>query len=53
VEGVYWPAALRAKKGKALRLVFDRRDKPPCSEEVVIGGLGIRRVPAALREDER
>lgn len=43
VEGGYSPSVIRAKKGQPLRLVFDRKEKSPCSEEVVIGDFGVRR----------
>ncbi len=43
VEGGYTPAVVRAKKGQPLRLRFDRMEKSPCSEEVVIPAFGVRR----------
>lgn len=43
VEGGYSPSIIRAKKGQALRLVFDRKEKSPCSDEVVISDFGVRR----------
>lgn len=43
VEGGYSPAVVRATKGKPLRLIFDRKEKSPCSEEVVISEFGVRR----------
>jgi plastocyanin domain-containing protein len=43
VDGGYSPALLRAKVGKPLRLVFDRRDKGACSDEVVFPDFGLRR----------
>lgn len=43
VEGGYSPSVVRVQKGKPVRLVFDRREKSPCSEEVVISQLGVRR----------
>jgi plastocyanin domain-containing protein len=43
VEGGYSPAVVRAKKGQVLRLIFDRKEKSPCSDEVVISEFGVRR----------
>ena len=43
VEGGYSPPVIRAKSGQALRLVFDRKEKSPCSDEVVIPDFGVRR----------
>ncbi|MBX9599681.1 MAG: cupredoxin domain-containing protein [Bryobacteraceae bacterium] len=43
VEGGYTPSVIRAKRGKPLRLIFDRREKSPCSDEIVISEFGVRR----------
>ena len=43
VDGGYAPAQLRVPAGKPVRLVFDRRDRGSCSEEVVFPDFGIRR----------
>ena len=43
VDGGYSPATIRAKAGQPLRLVFDRRDRSSCSEEIVFPDFGIRR----------
>jgi len=43
VEGGYSPSVVRAKKGQPLRLIFDRKEKSPCSDEVVISEFGVRR----------
>ncbi len=43
VEGGYSPSVVRAKQGQPLRLIFDRREKSPCSDEVVISEFGVRR----------
>lgn len=43
VEGGYSPSVVRVKQGRPVRLIFDRREKSPCSDEVVISGFGIRR----------
>lgn len=50
VEGGYDPAVIEVTAGRPVRLTFDRREENPCSEEVVIGALGIRReLPAFAR----
>ena len=43
VEGGYSPSQVRVKPGAPVRLVFHRKEKSPCSEELVISELGIRR----------
>lgn len=43
VDGGYTPAVVRAKAGRPVRLVFDRRDTGSCSEEVVFPDFSIRR----------
>jgi plastocyanin domain-containing protein len=43
VAGGYSPAEVRVQAGRSVRLVFDRRETNPCSEEVVIPDFGIRR----------
>ena len=43
VEGGYSPSVVRVRKGAPVRLTFDRREKSPCSDEVVISELGVRR----------
>src|SRR5215213_6675462 len=43
VNGGYSPATVKVKAGKAVRLVFDRRDTGACSDEVVFPDFGIRR----------
>jgi plastocyanin domain-containing protein len=43
VEGGYSPSVVRARKGQPLRLIFDRKEKSPCSDEVVISEFGVRR----------
>jgi Cu+-exporting ATPase len=46
VEGGYSPDVVRARVGAPLRLVFDRRDTSPCTDEVVFPDFGIRRALA-------
>jgi len=43
VDGGYSPALVRVKAGRAVRLVFDRKDTSSCSEEVVFPDFGIRK----------
>ena len=43
MAGGYAPAEVRVKAGRPVRLVFDRQETNPCSEEVVIPDFGIRR----------
>jgi plastocyanin domain-containing protein len=43
VEGGYSPSAVRVRRDAPVRLVFDRKETSSCSEELVIGSLGVRR----------
>ena len=43
VSGGYSPDLIEAKRGVPLRLVFDRRESSPCSDEIVVPDFGIRR----------
>ena len=43
VRGGYEPATVRVPAGKPVRLVFDRQETSPCSEEVVFPSFGIRK----------
>jgi P-type Cu+ transporter len=47
VEGGYSPDVIRARVGRPLRLIFDRRDTSPCTDEIVFPDFGIRRALAA------
>lgn len=50
VSGGYSPATVTVSAGRPVRLVFDRRETNPCSEEVVISAFGIKRfLPANER----
>jgi plastocyanin domain-containing protein len=49
VEGGYQPADIRVTAGKPVRLLFERRDTSPCSEEVVLSGFGMKRYLPADR----
>jgi Cu+-exporting ATPase len=50
VSGGYQPDSIIAQKGVPLRLVFDRRETNPCSDEIVISDFGIRRALPAHRK---
>ena len=47
VEGGYSPDVIRARVGRPLRLIFDRRDASPCTDEIVFPDFGIRRALAS------
>lgn len=50
VQGGYNPSEIRVDAGLPVRLVFDRREDNPCSDEVIIADLGLRRVLPAHRK---
>ena len=43
VLGGYEPGHVTVRAGKPVRLIFDRREDNPCSEEVVLSDFGIRK----------
>lgn len=43
VRGGYEPADIRVRAGQPVRLLFDRRETSPCSEEVVLPAFGLKR----------
>ena len=43
VDGGYAPAEVRVRRGAPVRIVFDRRERSGCTEDVVFPDLGIRR----------
>lgn len=43
VHGGYSPEVVEVAAGRPLRLIFDRVENNPCSDEVVLGAFGIRR----------
>jgi len=43
VDGGYSPSVIEVEAGKPVRLTFDRREKSPCSDELVISEFGVRR----------
>ncbi|HEX7917978.1 MAG TPA: cupredoxin domain-containing protein, partial [Gemmatimonadales bacterium] len=50
VSGGYSPATVTVRAGRPVRLLFDRQETNPCSEEIVIGAFGVRRfLPAHQR----
>ena len=50
VQAGYDPAEVRVRRGKPVRLIFDRRETSGCSEEVVFPDFGIRKfLPAFER----
>jgi plastocyanin domain-containing protein len=50
VRGGYSPATVRVKSGQKVRLVFDRQETDPCSEEIVFSDFGIRRFLPAFKQ---
>jgi len=50
VLGGYDPQTVRVKRGRPARLVFDRQETSPCSEEVVLADFGVRKFLPAHRE---
>jgi Cu+-exporting ATPase len=52
VAGGYTPEVVVARRGAPLRLIFDRRESNPCSDEIVIPDFGVRRaLPANARTE--
>ena len=50
VSGGYSPATVTVRAGHPVRLVFDRQETNPCSEEIVIGAFGVKKfLPAHQR----
>jgi Cu+-exporting ATPase len=52
VRGGYTPDLIVARKGVPLRLVFDRRENSPCSDEIVFPDFGLRRALPAFAKTE-
>lgn len=50
VKGGYSPATIQATAGERVRLVFDRQETSPCSEEIVFPDLGIRKFLPAFQK---
>lgn len=43
ISGGYSPATIAVAAGRPVRLLFDRQETNPCSEEIVIPAFGIRK----------
>jgi len=52
VKGGYSPDLIVARRGVPLRLVFDRRESSPCSDEIVFPDFGVRRALPAFAKTE-
>ena len=52
VSGGYDPDLIVARKNAPLKLIFDRREDNPCSDEVVIPEFGVRRALPAFAKTE-
>jgi Cu+-exporting ATPase len=50
IEGGYDPSIIEVTAGRPLQLTFDRRENNPCSDELVVGSLGIRRELPAFQK---
>ncbi len=50
VDSGYSPSTVRVAKGQPVRLVFDRKEKPPCSGEVLLQEFGVRRALAPFAQ---
>lgn len=52
VEGGYHPPVVRVKRDQPVRLIFDRRERSGCSEEVVFADFGIRKFLPAFAKTQ-
>jgi plastocyanin domain-containing protein len=50
VHGGYEPSIIRVRAGAPVRLIFDRQETSPCSEEIVFPDFGIRRFLPAFEK---
>ena len=50
IEGGFHPAVVSVKRDKLVRLVFDRRERSGCSEEIVFPDFGVRKFLPAFRK---
>ena len=50
VHGGYEPSTIRVRAGAPVRLIFDRQETSPCSEEIVFPDFGIRRFLPAFEK---
>jgi Cu+-exporting ATPase len=52
VQGGYKPDLIVARRGVPLKMIFDRREDSPCSDEIVLPEFGIRRALPAHAKTE-
>ncbi len=52
VQGGYKPDLIVARRGVPLKMIFDRREESPCSDEIVLPEFGIRRALPAHAKTE-
>ncbi|HEX7938919.1 MAG TPA: cupredoxin domain-containing protein [Gemmatimonadaceae bacterium] len=50
VQGGYSPQTIRVKRGGPVKLVFDRQETAPCSEEIVLADFGVRQFLTPFKE---
>ena len=50
VKGGYDPGVVRLKRGQPARLVFNRQETSPCSEEIVIPAFGVKQFLAPFKK---
>ena len=50
VKGGYDPGVVRLKRGQPARLVFNRKETSPCSEEIVIAAFGVKQFLAPFQK---
>ena len=50
VKGGYDPGVVRLKRGVPARLVFNRQETSPCSEEIVIPAFGVKQFLAPFKK---
>ena len=50
VKGGYDPGVVRLRRGVPARLVFNRQETSPCSEEIVIPAFGVKKFLAPFQK---
>ena len=50
VKGGYDPGVVHLKRGQPARLVFNRQETSPCSEEIVIPAFGVKQLLAPFQK---
>ena len=50
VKGGYDPGVVRLRRGQPARLVFNRQETSPCSEEIVIPAFGVKQFLAPFKK---